>query len=546
MTHPMHDQSGGPILLERRRRPRAFLLAGLLAGLLPTLALPACLPDDPYADDLDVLPPVGTRESLAYVDQARHELVVVRPEDDELRIIRRGVGDDRTTVLWSRATLDGGHVMTLVAPASDKTEDVDEQLHLFPADGEGEPRIYDVLAPFTGVALSPDGRRAVLHFGNGVGSGALQNANQVAIVQLDQPSGGAEVRNLTLNGFGGRLQSIEFPTPTGVDGPTAVDVGGRPLELVAFLADGEVVLVDAGNEATDQVAVRFGSEVGFSPEATLLRPGDDVFGKPALFLRSSVGSDVAMLTLVDKSDEATGEPGFSAQVSLIPVGERTTDMATYNGEETPYLVTVGSSAMIFTDIRTQESFSVGTGASVQNLFMRDAQTASGSVRQAVAWASGGNALYTLDLDDIENTIGRTPEPLAIETGIQDLVVLDNDRVLVSSGLNLYVVDLPLSQVTPLSAQSPYDARSSALDGNQLLLGTPGQTWVSTVDLLTLNPESMVLDDAIGSFHYLPDAGKLVMVHTDPVGHLTVADAQSPSRATSYVAWGYLLDGMLDP
>src|SRR5690606_40076587 len=139
-----------------------------------------------------------------------------------------------------------------------------------------------------------------------------------------------------------------------------------------------------------------------------------------------------------------------------------------------------------------------------------------------------------------------PEPLAIETGIADLVVLDNDRVLVSSGLDLYVVDLPLSQVTPLSAQAPYDARSSALDGNQLLLGTPGQTWVSTVDLLTLNPESMVLDDPIGSFHYLPGAGKVVMVHSDPVGHLTVADAAAPSRATSYVAWGYLLDGMLDP
>ncbi|MCX4247444.1 hypothetical protein [Paraliomyxa miuraensis] len=539
-----HEPSDGSPLLERLRRPLASL--GLHLGLVGPLILPGCLPDDPYADDLDLLPPVSTRESLAYVDQARHELVVVRPEDDRLDILRRGVGDDRTTVLWSRATLDGSHVMTLVAPASEKTEDIDEQLYLFPADGEDDPQVYDVLAPFTGVALSPDGRRAVLHFGSGVGSGALQNANQVAIVPLDRAPGGEVVRNLTLNGFGGRLQSIQFPTPTGAEGPTAVDVGGRPLELVAFLAEGEVVLVDAGNELTDQVAVRFGAEVGFSPEATLLRPGDEVFGKPVLFLRSSVGSDVAMLTLVDKSDEATGEPGFSAQVSLIPVGERATDMATYNGAETPYLVTVGSSAMIFTDIRTQGSFSVGTGASVQNLFMRDAQTAAGTIKQAVAWASGGNALYTLDLDDIENTIGRTPEPLAIETGIQDLVVLDNDRVLVSSGLNLYVVDLPLSQVTPLSAQSPYDARSSALDGNRLLLGTPGQTWVSTVDLLTLNPESMVLDDAIGSFHYLPGAGKLVMVHADPVGHLTVADAQSPSRSSSYVAWGYLLDGMLDP
>ncbi len=511
-------------------------------SLLLSLALTACSPADPYADPLEFLPPVATRESLAYVDKIHHELVLAIPRDESLRVLRHTVGDDRTTELWSRATAGGDGVLVMTAPASDKEEDIGEQLHLFTADGQGDARVYDVLAPYTSVALSPDARRAVLHFGDGVGSGALQNANQVAIVDLDSD----EVRNLTLNGFGGRLQSIQFPVPVGAQGPTAVDVGGRPLELVAFLAEGEVVLVDVGNPQTDQVAVRFGDTVDFTPVATMLRPGDATFGKPTLFLRSSSGADVAMLTLVDKSDEMTGEPGFSTQVSLIPVGSGATDMSAHNGEEVPYLVTVDGTAIVFTDIRTQQSFSVGTGGSVQRVFMRDATTTAGTVRQAVAWAPGGQALYTLDLDAIEDTIGRTPQRFGIETGIEDLVVLDNDRVLVSSGLNLYVVDLPLSQVTPLSAMSPYDARSSALDGDQLLLGTPGQTWVSTVDLLTLNPESMVLDDPISSFHYLPEAGKLLLVHDDQAGHLTVADARAPSRSTSYVAWGYLLDGLLDP
>ncbi|MEX1367313.1 MAG: hypothetical protein AB1Z98_29570 [Nannocystaceae bacterium] len=505
------------------------------------LALAACLPADPYDAALEVGPPVATRRSIAYVDEGRHELVLVLPQDEEVRLVRRSVGDERSRVLWSRSTLDGTGVLVMTGPATDKEEDVQEQLHLVPADGDGDERTFDVLAPFTSVDLSPDGRRAVLHFGGGVGSGALQNANQVAIVDLQS----GDVRNLTLNGFGGRLQSVDFPVPPGQTDPVAIDVGGRPLELVAFLAEGEVVLVDAGNEQVDQVAVRFGSEVSFSPVESLLRLGNESFGRPALFLRSDFGSDVAMLTLVDKADEATGEPGFSAQVSLIPVGNGATDMSSYDGQEAPYLVTADGGAMVFTDIRTQQSFSVGTGGQAQRLFMRDAEAGSGTIRQAVAWAPGGGALYTLDLDAIEDTIGRTPRPLIIETGIEDLVVLDNDRVLVSSGLNLYVVDLPLEQVTPLSAMSPYDARSSALDGDRLLLGTPGQTWVSTVDLLTLNPESMVLDDPIQSFHYLQDAGKVVMVHSDSVGHLTVADATSPSRSTSYVAWGYLLDGILD-
>ncbi|MCH9687786.1 MAG: hypothetical protein K0V04_40525 [Deltaproteobacteria bacterium] len=510
--------------------------------LLLGLAMAACLPEDPYADPLTVLPPVTTRSSLAYVDTVHHELVIASPQDTGLRVVRKTLGDDRTTELWSQATREGDQVLVMTAPANDKEEDIGEQLHLLPADGDGDSRVYDVLAPYTGVALSPDGRRAVLHFGDGVGSGALQNANQVAVVDLASD----EVRNLTLDGFGGRLQSVAFPIPVGAEGPTAVDVGGRPLELIAFLAEGEVVLVDVGNPQTDQVAVRFGDLVDFTPVATMLRPGDQTFGKPTLFLRSSVGADVAMLTLVDQSDETTGDPGFSTQVSLIPVGSGASDMSAYNGDEVPYLVTVDGSSIVFTDIRTQQSFSVQTGGQAQRVFMRDAVTPGGTIRQAVAWAPQGTALFTLDLDAIADTIGRTPKRLNIETGIEELVVLDNDRVLISSERNLYVVDLAASRVTPLSAMAPYDARSSALDGNRLLLGTPGQTWVSTIDLLTLNPESVVLDHAIGSFHYLPDAGRLVLVHPDLAGHMTVVDAQAPSRATSYVAWGYLLDGLLDP
>lgn len=505
------------------------------------LALGACAPDNPYADELEVLPPVATNQSLVYAEQSKQELLFALPGDDGLAFRRQKIGDERTTVLWSRASIEGNSVLAMTAPASDKEEDIGERLHVLPADGDGQGQVYDVLAPFTTASLSPDGRRAVLHFGSGVPGGALQNANQVAIVDL----AGTSVRNLTLNGFGGRLAAVDFPVPESGEA-TAVNVGDRTLELVAFLAEGEVVLVDAANEQTDQVAVRFGDTVNFSPVETMLRPGNDVFGRSVLFLRSDIGADVAMLSLVDKADEVTGEPGFSAQVSLLPVGNGAADMATYDSAEAPYLVTVDGGAFVFTDIETQGSFSVGTGGVAQRLFLRDAQSGGSIVRQAVAWAPGGSALFTLDLDAIEQTIGRTPRRLNIETGIEELVVLDNDRVLVSSGLNLYVVDLPLEQVTPLSAMSPYDARSSALQGDRLMLGTPGQTWVSTVDLITLNPESMVLDDPIQSFHYLSEVERLVMVHPDAVGFVTVAEAINPSRSTSYVSWGYLLDGLLDP
>lgn len=497
----------------------------------------ACSSDDPFEGPLEILGPLSTESSLVYADRARDELVFVHPGNDELTASRVPVDDDdRTQVVWMEPTRDGKSVLALTAPKSDKHEDVEKRLHRFPASGEGEAVVYSVGAPFNAIAQSPDHRRAVLYFSSAETSAPLQNANQVAIVDLTS----REARNLTLNGFGGRLSSVHFPAQGAPGEPATIDVGGRARELAAFLAEGEVVLVDMADPVANQVAVTFG-DAGFQPVATMLRPGNELFSQPVLFLRASSGADVAMLTLVG---HAAGD-GFSTQISLIPVGAGAGDFAFHDGADVPYLITVTGSALVFTDIRTHESFEVGLSETASRVALRTHERGGSMVEQVVAWAPGGTRLHTLDLDGIEHTLGRKPHELKIQTGIGDLVRLDNDRVLVGSGSNLYVVDFPADQVTPLTARSPYDATSSALDGDLLLLGTPGQTWLSTVDLRTLSPESMVLDDPIRSFHYLAAERKLLVTHDDPVGHITVARADDPSRATSYVVWGILLEGMLD-
>lgn len=514
----------------------------LLLNLAVTFTLPACGAEQSLGDDFELTAPVATRTSLTFYDDTHGDLIVATPGEDALALRRVPLGADGTRLLWSRATVSGDGILALFGPASDKHEDVEERLMIVPGDGKGDVIALDVLAPFTSVALSPDGRRAVLYFGETATGGGLHNGNQVAIVDLVS----GRSRDLTLNGFGGQVRGVRF-TRDQADAEATVDVGGRARELIVFLADEEVVVVDAADPSADQVSVTFRDANDFSPSDTLLRAGNAMFASPVIFVRGKAGTDVAMLTVVDQNDETTGEPGFSAQVSLLPVGASASDFTAFDGREVPYLVTASPerSGLSFTDIRTQSGFVVALDGPVDKLVLRDEQTDLGVVRQAVAWSGGGTAVHTLRLDDIENTVGRTPERLDVETGIESLVLLDNDRALVGSGLILYVLDFARRQVTPLRSQVPYDPGSSALDGNRLLLGTPGQPWISSVDLSTLNPESMVLDDDITHFFHLPGADKLVALHPDPAGYLTVTDVIDPSRATSYSAWGVELAGILD-
>ncbi|HEY8377803.1 MAG TPA: hypothetical protein VIK91_15010 [Nannocystis sp.] len=516
----MHDRRLPPLVLS------SFLLLGACDG-------------DGLGGSFQYLPPITAAESLVWVDPERDEVVFVVPGDGaDLDVRRTLVGDDRTRIAWGQATRDGKSVLLLTVPASPKEEDIDEQLHRIPADGDGEPVRYDVQAPFTAVALSPDHRRAILYFGQDGGSEQLHNANQIAIVDL----AGKRVANVTLNGFGGTLRSVEFPAQRIEGQPAAVRIGGKDRDIAAFLADSEVVLMDMGDPALDQVAIPLGTDINFAPATTLLRPGNDRFADPVLFVRSAYGSEVGMLTLIPEA----GGDGFTAQISLVDVGQAS-DFVYYDSDEVPYLLTVdpGRGELAFTDIRTQGGFRVAFATAVQHVFLRDAVSENALTRQAVVWAPGGTQIGTLDLGRIEDSLGRKPRHLKIETGINDLVRLDNDRVLIGSGNTLYVVDFPAEQVTPLSSKVVYDPQGSALVGNRLLLGTAGQQWVSTVDLKTLGPESMLLDDPIQSFHYLPGPDRIVVTHADPVGHLTVVDPADPSRATSHVHWGFLLAGLLE-
>src|SRR5690606_9134209 len=138
-------------------------------------------------------------------------------------------------------------------------------------------------------------------------------------------------------------------------------------------------------------------------------------------LRSSLASDVAMLTLVDNPDPQTGRSGFSAQVSLTPVGQSASDFAALDQDDVPYLVTLDPdrSAVVFTDIRTQQGFGIALGQRAERFFLRQQATDTGVQPQMVAWSqsrgegssAGGTAIHTLALDNIEKTAGQRPRSI---------------------------------------------------------------------------------------------------------------------------------------
>jgi hypothetical protein len=490
---------------------------------------------------VDLRAPVSSRESVAYVDDANDELLVVVPSKSGATVTRTplGVADDRTTVF--KALPDGAGFIAIDVPASAKVEQIEETLRFFSPDGT-ETDAVPIDGAFDQVTYSPDGRWAILWFGSDDGQ-PLQNANLVSVVDLQARS----ARSFTLNGFGGRLVSVQFPASSEPQPTPGVLIGPTRRELVAFLAEDEVVLADLAHPDADQVAVNFGADLGFIPAETLLRPANTRFPDPVLLVRGQLDTDVAMLTLVDQPDEITGEDGFTAQIGLLPTGFGITDILVHDSDEAAYVIGVDSPsrALSFVDLRTQSGFAINLNAPISSAFIRTHEKGSATVPQIVAWSSGGDALHLLDLHDIESSLGRKPRTVKIETGIGSVTRLADDRVLVGSSSYLYVVDLQTEQVTPLQAKVSYDPSRSVLDGDRLLLATPEQPWLSTVNLVSLDPRNVLVDHPIGSFHFLEGPRVIVLDHDSQYGMMTVLDGDDPSRENAVLFWGFAIDGLLD-
>ena len=316
---------------------------------------------------------VATGQSIVQIGHRSRELVVVRPSSGtDIAVERHGLDGpkpERSGGIYQLAALgDGSGVLALRGGLFD---DAPPTLVHLAADPGATPVEYALDGAYTSISLTPDHRRAILYYGDESEHDAqgLHNANQFTVIDLGSTT--LEPRTATVDGFGGRLRSVQFPGQQQPGEISPVDIGGVARDLAVFLASEEIVLHDLDDPGATQVAVQLPTTTEFEPEQTLLRAGDENFDRPVLFVRSSSSADLAMLTLVEKAD---GEAqGFSAHVSLLPVGAGVTDMVHVNAGGVGYLAAVRGETLVFSNIGTQQNHELALGWRAAHIELRTNQ-----------------------------------------------------------------------------------------------------------------------------------------------------------------------------
>jgi len=510
-----------------------------------------------YDERLQVSAPIVVGHHLAFLDQTRERVTLVRPYTREVTHV--DVGRQPSFML---PTPDGARLIVIckgwVATARDELDELPSMVLIDPTAPEASVS-YDLGSPFDEVAVSPDSRFAVAFFSSTSTPGAeevFRNPNAVALLDLDEPDGLPVEK--TVRSFGdvplGVLFSGPDMAPLEPDGTL-----GTPRTLAVVFADGYVTFLDMEHPKRSEVTVHL--TLPDHPQTVI--PQEIVFAPEAgtVFLRCAGANDIYAFTLTARSPADPTENDFVISINTLATGSVPGDVGVFtDGTERKILVAnQGSEDLTIIDALTSEFVSIPIGDPVDRVLLYP--DPSPTVAVIFSQGSARTRIHFLDLEDVETQVGQNHDVLETNEPVQNIELIPGrDQALVlhdDSRSVMSVLDLTQRTLSPITAQGQLGGYVFTADGAHLAGFTYADTQVGLIDLSNLAVRTLQLTHAPARIFALqPDAeaaadaeSRVVVVdHGDPAGRLSVIPNPSdPSRTSTYVLSGFLYEGLLsDP
>jgi len=524
-------------------------------GLLCALSLAAC-----YGDERDeswdrervIIGPVAVKSRLAYVDTARDRVLAIETADGRPEFRSYKIGRN---AIFATPTPDRDHlaVITRGEEALVKGQvDEDPKLWLLDlSERNGLAQSYEIGSAFDRLAISSDGSVAVAYFSSGgfdATTGVFRNPNELAIVDLEREPSEDNPTLRTVRSFGSAPDGVVLSPPMRI--PGAADTSPR---IFAFLlAENTLTLLDATNPKRREVTIRLGTG---STDAAIIRPRELVFAPNTgtAYVRSDNAADVLSVLLTAEEPESELDNDYQPALAELGAGAGPADVAVWDDaiERRFVLAAMPSTREVaIIDADTASFVTVSTPDPIDRimLFPNDPNLQP-RVALLASIAQGLPRVHLLSLDGISDELVpvnlRTvtmSEPvldvLQIPGSEQALIVHDANRTV------LGLLDVGLGAVSPLEGVGRLDSFDFSSDGSFLVGVTNQVSRVGILDLQSLHPTNVRIDDDPGRVFAL-EGGAVMVDHGDAFGRATYIPTVDSQRSDARVMSGFLLEDYLD-
>jgi hypothetical protein len=493
-----------------------------------------------------VLGPVPLKDAVAYVDDARDEVVLVDMSEPAPRVATVSIG---RRPIYAMPTPDGLRLAVVTRGMEALKEgEVDEApgLYLVTVGArETAPVRYELESPFDRLAIAEDGSVAVAYFSSGGpdSEGLFRNPNELAVVRLDAEPSETNPTFRTVRSFSTAPTGVVLSPPMPI--PGAED--STPRTLAWVFAPGTLTILDASHPERSEVTVRLSENGSVTPEEIVFAPQAG-----AAYLRASGARDVlaVLLSFEPPLGEDPDENDYQPALAELGAGGTPADVAVYDdvtGVRRVVAATPGTREVTVMDTDTANFVSITTTDPIDRILLlpndapRIAVLASLATRVPRVHLLGldtfGDDLAAIDLD----TIDLTEEVFdVVPVPTRELVMLVHDDARTVLGM----LDVRNGTVAPIEGAGRLDAFDFTPGGEMLIGATRGVERVGFVTLDDLHPTDVRLDDVPVHVFAMP-SGRVFVDHGDPFGRATILESAEASRAEALVLSGFLIANLFE-
>lgn len=547
---------------------RPALGARGVLGAIAAIALNAsCGPLSPtWTQSLAVLDPVAVENGLVYVEPDRSRVAVLDLSTRTPQVRHAPVGPRAISAIRRPGTQEvlvlaqGERGAPGVEPVPGSLSVVDVAPNATGA--ITTPKQYSVRSPFNAMAVTPDGKYAVIHF---TPSQSLErllfNPNEIAVVDLTRPPvARVDAANPVLNPIGRTVRSFGG-IPNRVLFSPPISIMGEMRTLAVVVSESYITLIDLQHLDRQETTVR----LTLPEDARAIIPEQVLFDfageQKNIYLRASQSNDVYVVHIADEAP-VMGSNDFRVTINQLAAGRVPSDLALFGEGASRRLLVVssGSREVRVVDTTSNAITTLALDAPVQRALLfngpspRDPVASQRALLYSDQEADNARAVSFVDLTAIEQRgaqnietvqLGR-PVRFALPLPEQNTILFEHSVVTAQGRLSL--LNLYQRATSPILAEVSLQGAQFSSDRRLLWVAPRGIDRVGYVDLADFHPGEIRMDATVSGVIPLPVGmdmrERVVAIHPDASGYVTLIDAMALDRRTAVSARGFLLTDAL--
>jgi len=489
----------------------------------------------------------GLRGSAAIVDPDANRVLML-PVEGDLTLapmsIPMGPG-----FAAARVTSDATRLVTLSLGDVPRRKSTDEGPSLLVMDGSINPKAletYPLSDPMSGLEVDPQSEFAVVYPSASDTETFVQNPNELVLIDLSKPASATNPVPISLRSFGGRPRAFTF-TPD-------LELPGGKRRLLVASTDRDVALVDLSSPEKPEMTVKLTSGADIlQPSGTAVSDGEPGIDDDArIAIRTANDPNVIVLDLLATPAGKESPHSFLPVPNINYVGGVPTDMAFVKTDGGPRLAALVPSKKSLTLLEpvTGTTSSVDLGAAFERItIVTDivgAGTNGGDI--ALVWSTSTPNVAFVSLGVTIGKPYKSVERVELEEPVSSVIDVPAPNqhlkiLAMPSGKNFVVLDLMSRTASPIPASKTGTRVVVSGDGLRAWMVASGEYPVAQLDLSTLHPKNLFLNNAVQDAYEVErrDGGRAVIaIHPAGTVGATVLDAVHPTLENSIEYVGLLL------